>query len=136
MVASVLVHPVPQGRFTDTEFTRDLRDRPRRVDDQLHRVLTELRRENPLTSSHFPIPSSQWIKGLLGEFRACFTAPTFMVFCALATGFVAQTGRRTVCGMLVGARLSRVWNHHRAHRFFSAPAWSPEQLSVARTALS
>src|SRR5665648_189977 len=60
MVASVLVHPVPQGRFTDTELTRDLRDRTRRVDDQPHRVLTELRRENPLTSNHFPIPSSQW----------------------------------------------------------------------------
>jgi len=73
--------------------------------------------------------------GLLGEFRACFTAPTFMVFCALATGFVAQTGRRTVCGMLVGARLSRVWNHHRAHRFFSAPAWSPEQLSAVLATL-
>src|SRR5660397_51317 len=61
VVAPVLVQPVPQGRFTDTEFARALRDRPRRVDDQLHRVLTELRRENPLASSHFPIPSSQWI---------------------------------------------------------------------------
>jgi len=68
--------------------------------------------------------------GLLGEFRECFTAPTFAVFCALASGFLAQTGRRTVCGMLVGARLSRVWSHHRAHRFFSAARWSPEQLSA------
>ena len=72
---------------------------------------------------------------LLGEFRVCFTVPTFAVFCALATGFVAQTGRRTVCGMLVGARLSRVWSHHRAHRFFSAARWSPEQLSAVLAAL-
>jgi hypothetical protein len=72
---------------------------------------------------------------LLGEFRACFTAPTFAVFCALATGFVAQAGRRTVCGMLVGAGLSRVWNHHRAHRFFSAARWSPEALSAILAAL-
>ncbi|HEX2810422.1 MAG TPA: transposase [Kineosporiaceae bacterium] len=73
--------------------------------------------------------------GQLGEFRACFTAPTFVVFAALATGFVAQAGRRTVCGMLVGARLSRVWNHHRAHRFFSAARWSPEALSAVLAAL-
>ncbi len=72
---------------------------------------------------------------LLCQFRACFTTPTFAVFCALATGFVAQTGRRTVCGMLVGARLSRVWNHHRAHRFFSAARWSPQQLSAVLAAL-
>lgn len=67
---------------------------------------------------------------LLGEFRRCFTAPTFGVFCALATGFLAQTGRRTVCGMLVGARLSRVWSHHRAHRFFSHARWSVPQVSA------
>jgi len=52
------------------------------------------------------------------------------VFCALASGFLAQTGRRTVCGMLVGARLSRVWSHHRAHRFFSAARWSPQEVSA------
>jgi hypothetical protein len=52
------------------------------------------------------------------------------VFCALACGLVAQTGRRTVCGMLVGARLSRVWSHHRAHRFFSHARWSTDQVSA------
>jgi len=67
---------------------------------------------------------------LLGEFRGCFTAPSFTVFCALACGFVAQSGRRTVCGMLVGARLSRVWPHHRVHRFFSHARWSSQQLSA------
>ncbi len=67
---------------------------------------------------------------LLGEFRGCFTAPTFAVFCALASGFLAQTTRRTVCGMLIGARLSAVWSHHRAHRFFSHARWSPQQLSA------
>lgn len=70
------------------------------------------------------------LTGLLGEFRCCFTAPTFATFCALACGFLAQTGRRTVCGMLVGARLSRVWSHHRAHRFFSAARWSAPALSA------
>ena len=40
---------------------------------------------------------------LLARFEPCFTAPSFRTFCALAAGFVAQTGRRTVCGMLTGA---------------------------------
>ncbi len=74
------------------------------------------------------VPAS--LAGLLGEFRCCFTAPTFATFCALACGFLAQTGRRTVCGMLVGARLSRVWSHHRAHRFFSRARWSAQQVSL------
>lgn len=73
-------------------------------------------------------PSS--LVGLLAEFRGCFTAWTFPVFCALACGLVAQSARRTVCGMLVGARLSGVWSHHRAHRFFSHARWSVEALSA------
>src|SRR6266542_1128348 len=44
---------------------------------------------------------------------------------------LAQTGRRTVCGMLTGAGLSGSSSHHRAHKFFSAARWSPERLSVA-----
>jgi len=70
------------------------------------------------------------LAGLLAEFRGCFSAWTFPVFCALACGLVAQTTRRTVCGMLVGARLSQVWSHHRAHRFFSHARWSPEAVSA------
>jgi hypothetical protein len=63
---------------------------------------------------------------LLGAFRGCFTAPTFATFVAMVIGLVAQTGRRTVCGMLVGAGLQRDWSHHRAHRFSPTPggAWT------------
>jgi len=68
--------------------------------------------------------------GLLSEFDPCFSAWTFPVFCALACGLAAQTARRTVCGMLVGARLSQVWSHHRAHRFFSHARWSVTQVSA------
>ena len=70
------------------------------------------------------------LASLLSEFQVCFTAPTFATFCALACGFLAQAGRRTVCGMLVGAGLSRLWSHHRAHRFFSHARWSVQQLSA------
>ncbi|MCA1603723.1 MAG: transposase [Acidobacteria bacterium] len=67
---------------------------------------------------------------LLAAFESCFTAPTFRTFCALMAGLVAQTGPRTVCGMLVGAGLSRAWAHDRAHRFFSAARWSPERVGL------
>ncbi|ABW12822.1 hypothetical protein Franean1_3420 [Parafrankia sp. EAN1pec] len=77
----------------------------------------------------FTLPSSLAV--LLAGFRPCFTAPTFEVFRALVGGTLAQTGRRTVCGMLVGAGLSRVWPHDRAHRFFSAARWCPDQVGLA-----
>src|SRR4026209_1674765 len=43
--------------------------------------------------------------GLLAVFRPCFTAPTFQTFIGLVVGLIAQTRRRTVCGMLTGAGL-------------------------------
>ncbi len=75
------------------------------------------------------LPAS--LMGLLVSFRPLFTAPSFRTFCALAAGFLAQTGRRTVCGMLTGAGLSRVWRHDRAHRFFSHARWSVQDLGLA-----
>lgn len=86
------------------------------------------RTRHPATSTTDPAPAS--LAPLLGEFRGCFSAWTFPVFCALACGLVAQTARRTVCGMLVGARLAQTWSHHRAHRFFSHARWSPEKVSA------
>jgi hypothetical protein len=70
------------------------------------------------------------VSGLLAVFRGCFTAPTFRTFAALLTGLIAQPGRHTVCGMLVGAGLNGVWPHQRAHRFFSRTVWSLEQVSL------
>jgi len=67
---------------------------------------------------------------LLACFRGCFTAPTFRTFSWLVAGFLAQPGARTVCGMLAGARLAGRWHHSRAHRFFAAARWSPDQLGL------
>ena len=75
------------------------------------------------------LPAS--LAGLLAVFAPCFTAPTFGTFCGMVGGFVAQTGRRTVCGMLVGAGLSRLWPHDRAHYFFATAAWSAEAVGLA-----
>jgi len=74
------------------------------------------------------LPASLMV--LLAAFEGCFTAPTFRTFGALVAGLVVQTGPRTVCGMLVGAGLSRVWAHDRAHRFFSHARWSPQRVGL------
>src|SRR3989441_2097553 len=70
------------------------------------------------------------LRRLLDAFAGCFTTPTFEVFQAMVIGLVAQTGNRTVCGMLTGAGLATSWSHHRAHRFFSAARWSIDQIGL------
>jgi hypothetical protein len=79
------------------------------------------------------VPGS--LDGLLSLLVSCFTQPTFQTFRALLLVQVSQTGSRTVCGMLVAARLSDVWEHSRAHRFFSKARWSPDQLGLRIVAL-
>ncbi|WP_204301783.1 IS701 family transposase [Actinoplanes campanulatus] len=81
-----------------------------------------------------PTLPASWVQ-LLVHFRPCFTAPTFITFVAVVSGLVARPQRRTVTGMLIGAGLSRIWHHSRAHRFFSRAAWSLEQVSAVLTAL-
>src|SRR6186713_3418478 len=71
------------------------------------------------------------LAGLLAEFRPCFTVPTFHTFVGLVVGLIAQTRRRTVCGMLIGAGLDQVWHHSRAHRLFTNARWSGDALGLA-----
>ena len=52
-------------------------------------------------------------------------------FIGLVVGLIAQTRRRTVCGMLTGAGLEQVWHHSRAHRLFSNARWSGDALGLA-----
>jgi len=75
-----------------------------------------------------PVPAS--LMTLLSAFASLFTAPAFRTFTMLACGFLAQPGERTVCGMLTGAGLSRLWSHDRAHRFFSRARWNPDDLGI------
>src|SRR5260370_2981399 len=76
-----------------------------------------------------PLPAS--LASLLAVFGPLFTAPSFRTFCGLACGFLSQAGRRSVCGMLAGAGLSRAWSHDRAHRFFARARWNPDELGLA-----
>jgi hypothetical protein len=70
------------------------------------------------------------LRRLVDAFVGCFTAPTLQVFHAMVLGLLAQTGNRTVCGMLTGARPATSCSHHRAHRFFSTARWSVDQLGL------
>jgi DDE superfamily endonuclease len=72
---------------------------------------------------------------LLVSFRWCFTAPTFATFVSLVSGWVARPQARTVTGMLIGAGMSRLWHHSRAHRFFSRAVWSLDQVSMVLLAV-
>jgi hypothetical protein len=75
------------------------------------------------------VPAS--LRDLLAAFRSCFTAPTFRTFTGLVIGLIAQTRRRTVCGMLIGASLHHLWHHSRAHRFFALARWSADAIGLA-----
>ena len=74
------------------------------------------------------LPSS--LDELLLLFAPCFSRPTFATFRALLAGQISQTRLRCVTGMLVGARLSGVWHHARAHRFFSNARWCVDELGL------
>jgi hypothetical protein len=65
------------------------------------------------------------LAGLLAEFRACFTAPTFQTFIGLVVGLIAQTRRRTVCGMFTGAGLEQVWHRSRCGITAAPTDYSP-----------
>jgi DDE superfamily endonuclease len=86
-----------------------------------------------LPDAVLPAPAS--LMTLLAWFAPLFTAPSFRTFTMLACGFLAQPGKRTVCGMLTGAGLSRLWPHDRAHYFFSRARWNPDELGICAAKL-
>jgi len=86
-----------------------------------------------LPDAVLPVPAS--LMTLLAVFSPLFTAPSFRTFTMLACGFLAQSGKRTVCGMLTGAGLSRLWSHDRAHCFFSRARWDPDELGICAAKL-
>ena len=85
-----------------------------------------------LPDAVLPVPAS--LMTLLAVFSPLFTAPSFRTFTRLACGFLVQSGKRTVCGMLTGAGLSRAWPHDRAH-YFSRARWNPDDLGLAAARL-
>ena len=86
-----------------------------------------------LPDATLPVPAS--LARLLAVFGPLFTAPSFRTFSGLACGFLSQAGKRTVCGMLAGAGLARIWPHDRAHRFFAHARWNADDLGLAAAKL-
>ena len=74
--------------------------------------------------------------GLLEAFRPVFKRRgTFVMFTVLATGMIASTGRRSVVGMLAGARMAQQISFHAACRFFSAAVWDIDQMGLVAARL-
>ena len=74
------------------------------------------------------IPSS--FDALLFLFADAFSAPVFETFRYLVVGFLCRVGEHSVCGMLQGARLQRLWHHSRAHALFAYRKWCPDELGL------
>jgi hypothetical protein len=80
------------------------------------------------------LPAS-W-RAVLDTFHPVFRrSSTFAVFALLATGFVAQAGRRTVVGILAGAGMAAVVSFHTACRF-SCHAWDADRIGLALARLA
>ena len=76
------------------------------------------------------LPAS-W-RAVLDTFRPAFRrSSTFAVFALLATGLVAQAGRRTVVGMLAGVGVAAAVSFHTACRFFSRHSWDADRIGLA-----
>ncbi len=74
------------------------------------------------------VPVGLW--GVLEVVRGAFTAPGFVTFVVLVTGYLGATGRRTVTGMWVAAGLAGIVHHARAPRFFSHTRWSADTVGL------
>ncbi|MFD7013536.1 transposase [Streptomyces sp. NPDC059928] len=75
------------------------------------------------------VPAS--LLAVLGSLRGCFTYPGFATFAVPVTGLIANTGRGTVTGMLLGADLTRHWSHDRTHSFFARARWDVQTLGAS-----
>jgi hypothetical protein len=70
------------------------------------------------------------LRSVLALCRPCFRRDVFQTFCLLVLGLIAQTGRRTVCGILLGAGITGQVAHDRFHRFFSTTRWDVDRLGL------
>lgn len=61
---------------------------------------------------------------LLSEFQCVFTAPTYLTFVRLMTGWVLSHRRRFVTDLIWSSGSTRAGHHSKYHRFFSHASWS------------
>jgi DDE superfamily endonuclease len=68
-------------------------------------------------------------RALLSEFQCVFTAPTYLTFVRLMTGWVLSHRRRFVTDLIWSSGSTRAGHHSKYHRFFSQASWSLDKLS-------
>ena len=104
-------------------------------EDSIDRSVTVLVRAIRRRCLPAPPHRARWPVCLPSSARASPLPPSRpssgQTFVGLVVGLIAQTRRRTVCGMLTGAGLERVWHHSRAHRLLSNARWSADALGLA-----
>ena len=72
---------------------------------------------------------------LLSEFACVFTAPSFVTFVRLMSGWVLTHRRRFVTDLIWSSGSTRKGHHSKYHRFFSQSAWALDAVSLALTKL-
>lgn len=65
---------------------------------------------------------------LLSEFQCVFTAPSFLIFLDLASGWVLSHRHRYVTDLIWSSGSTQKGHHSRYHRFFSHAAWELDGL--------
>jgi len=71
---------------------------------------------------------TQSFVSLLQEFTCVFTAPTYLTFIALVTGWCLSFRRRYVTELIQASGSTHCGHHSRYHRFFSQAAWLLDDL--------
>lgn len=66
---------------------------------------------------------------LLSEFQCVFTAPSFVNYVALMTGWVLSNRHRFVTELIWSSGCTRKGHHSKYHRFFSNAVWELDTLS-------
>lgn len=66
---------------------------------------------------------------LLSQFQCVFTAPTYLIFLELMSGWILSPRHRYVTELIWSSGCTRKGHHSRYHRFFSKSAWSLDFLS-------
>jgi hypothetical protein len=66
---------------------------------------------------------------LLSEFQCVFTAPSFVNYVALMTGWILSNRHRFVTDLIWSSGSTRKGHHSKYHRFFSQAVWALDTLS-------
>ncbi len=67
---------------------------------------------------------------LLPEFQRCFTKPSYDLFKALAIGWLATPGRKTITNIVRTLGNTSTRSHDAYQEFFSENQWEPDQVSA------